>query len=245
MQVHFIGSGDAFGSGGRFNTCFHLSGREANFLIDCGASSLIALRQQQIDLNAIQSILVTHFHADHFGGLPFFMLDAQFHSRRTAPLTVAGPAGIEDRYRQLTELMFPGSSATTPRFPLHFIELVAGAGQQVGALEVDAFEVNHGNAGGPFHGYRVTVEGRTIAYTGDTEWTDSLVDLARDTDLFIAEAYFHEKRVKLHLDHASLTANLGRLEARRIVLTHMSPDMIGRPLAPPFEAARDGLRIAL
>ena len=42
MQLRFVGCGDAFGSGGRLNTCFHVSGREANFLIDCGASALPA-----------------------------------------------------------------------------------------------------------------------------------------------------------------------------------------------------------
>jgi len=74
MQVQFIGSGDAFGSGGRFNTCFHVTGKKMNFLIDCGASSLIALKANNIDLNSIDTILFSHFHADHFGGIPFFML---------------------------------------------------------------------------------------------------------------------------------------------------------------------------
>ncbi len=78
MRLQFIGSGDAFGSGGRLNTCFHVTGQQVNFLIDCGASSLIGLKKEDIRLNEIQAIFVTHFHADHFGGIPFFMLDAQF-----------------------------------------------------------------------------------------------------------------------------------------------------------------------
>ena len=78
MQFTFIGSGDAFGSGGRLNTCFNVTGEAVNFLIDCGASSLIGLKERQIVLNDIQAIFFTHFHADHFGGLPFLILDAQF-----------------------------------------------------------------------------------------------------------------------------------------------------------------------
>ena len=72
MHLQFVGSGDAFGSGGRFNTCFHVVGAETNFLIDCGASSLIAMNRFGIDRNAIDFILLTHFHADHCGGVPFF-----------------------------------------------------------------------------------------------------------------------------------------------------------------------------
>ncbi len=95
MRLQFLGSGDAFGSGGRFNTCFHLErARRGNVLIDCGASSMVAIRKMGIDPNAISAILVSHLHGDHFGGLPFFLLDAQLVSRRTAPLTLAGPPGF-------------------------------------------------------------------------------------------------------------------------------------------------------
>jgi len=90
LRLQFVGCGDAFGSGGRFNTCFHLTGAGTNLLIDCGASSLIAMKTLGVDRNAIDAILITHFHADHFGGLPFFMLDAQFTSRRSRPLSVIG-----------------------------------------------------------------------------------------------------------------------------------------------------------
>ena len=78
MRLQFLGSGDAFGSGGRFNTCFHLErANRGNVLIDCGASSMVAIRKWGVDPNAISTVLVTHLHGDHFGGLPFFLLDAQ------------------------------------------------------------------------------------------------------------------------------------------------------------------------
>jgi len=96
MQLQFVGCGDAFGSGGRFNTCLHVTGASANFLIDCGASSLIAMNRLAIAQNEIQAILFTHFHADHFGGLPFFLLNAQFFAKRTEPLIVAGPHGLKE-----------------------------------------------------------------------------------------------------------------------------------------------------
>ena len=96
MQLRFVGCGDALGSGGRFNTCFHVTGDRVNFLIDCGASSLPALKRLGIARGAIDLVLITHFHGDHFAGLPFLLLDAQF-TRRSRPLVIAGPQGIETR----------------------------------------------------------------------------------------------------------------------------------------------------
>jgi len=123
MRLQFIGSGDAFGSGGRFNTCFHVIGAQANFLIDCGASSLIALKAKKVALNSIRTIFITHFHADHFGGIPFFILDAQFFSKRSTPLTIAGPQGLEEWYERVMETAFPGSSKTRQPFDLSLVDL--------------------------------------------------------------------------------------------------------------------------
>lgn len=86
MHLTFLGTADAFGSGGRFNTCFLLDTGDERALIDCGASSMIALKRAGIDPNDIGTILVTHLHADHFGGLPFFILDAQFNAKRRRAL---------------------------------------------------------------------------------------------------------------------------------------------------------------
>ncbi len=171
MYLQFIGSGDAFGSGGRLNTCFNVVGSKVNFLIDIGASSLIGMKALGIDRNNIQAIFVTHFHADHFGGIPFFMLDAQFFSRRTQPLTIAGPVGLSRWYERVMETAFPGSFATTPKFALKLIELQPGQTTEVADVEVRTFQAVHGNPGGPFLMYRLTAEGRTITYSGDTEWT--------------------------------------------------------------------------
>src|SRR5262245_4166128 len=119
MRLQFLGSGDAFGSGCRFNTCFHLErASHGNVLIDCGASSMVAIRKWQVDPNAISTVLVSHLHGDHFGGLPFFLLDAQLVSRRTAPLLVAGRPAFADPRTFVLEAMLPGRPKADPRFPL-------------------------------------------------------------------------------------------------------------------------------
>lgn len=245
MRITFVGCGDAFGSGGRFNTCFHVRSQSACFLIDCGASSLIALKAQGIDRNEIETILFTHFHGDHFGGLPYFLLDAQFFSKLTAPLTIVGPQGLEDWYERVMETTFPGSSRTKQKFELTFRELTPATIETVAALNITTARVRHGPPEGPFHAYRIEVDGKTIAYTGDTEWVDDLIEIGRKADLLIAKAYFREKQVPLHLDLNTLEEKLPLIRPKRFVLTHMNDDMLSRVSQLPYETAEDGKMIEL
>ena len=239
MDVQFLGSGDAFGSGGRFNTCIHVAVAGGAFLIDCGASSLIAMRKFGIDPNRIHTIFVSHLHGDHFGGLPFLLLDAQFYSRRNNPLTLVGPPGLQDRLTLAMEIFFPGSSKIERKFALSIYEIGAGESLAINGVMVTAFRVEHACGAPPF-ALRLSCEGKVLAYTGDTEWTDSLLDAGRDADLLIAEALFFERKVKHHLDYATLKANLGRIGAERVILTHMGPDMLARLAQVQDEVAEDG-----
>src|SRR6266702_5777126 len=145
MQLRFIGCGDALGSGGRANTCFHVTGRSVNFLIDCGASSLPALKRLEIPRDEIDLILITHFHGDHFAGLPFVLLDAQF-SRRTRPLVIAGPEGIETRLAQVMEALFENSSKTKQKFELSVVALAPAQSRTFGTVTVTPFPVVHGES---------------------------------------------------------------------------------------------------
>ena len=244
MQLRFVGCGDALGSGGRANTCFHVTGSRVNFLIDCGASSLPALKRLGIAREAIDLVLITHFHGDHFAGLPFLLLDAQF-TRRTRPLVIAGPEGIEARLTQVMEALFENSSKTKQRFELSVVALRPEETRSFGAVDVTPYPVVHGESGGPFLGYRVAAGGRVIAYSADTEWTQTLIPAGRDADLFIAEAYTYDKVVKNHLSLKTLEAHLPEINPKRLILTHMSDDMLGRLETLDYTAASDGMVVEL
>jgi ribonuclease BN (tRNA processing enzyme) len=244
MQLRFVGCGDALGSGGRYNTCFHVTGTGVNFLIDCGASSLPALKREGIARDDIDLILITHFHGDHFGGLPFLLLDAQF-TRRTRPLVIAGPQGIEMRLTQVMEALFEHSSRTKPRFELSVVALKPEETRSFGAVNVTPYPVVHGESGGPFLAYRIETEGRIITYSADTEWTETLIPAARDADLFIAEAYTFDRIVKNHLSLKTLEAHLPKIKPKRLVLTHMSDDMLERLDTLVYTAASDGMIVEL
>jgi ribonuclease BN (tRNA processing enzyme) len=244
MQLQFVGCGDALGSGGRFNTCFHVSGAGVNFLIDCGASSLPALKRQGIARDDIDLVLITHFHGDHFGGLPFLLLDAQF-TRRSRPLVIAGPEGIEMRLTQVMEALFENSSKTKQRFDLSVVALRPEETRAFGAVKVTPYPVVHGESGGPFLAYRIEAQGRIIAYSADTEWTETLIPAARDADLFIAEAYYYDRIVKNHLSLKTLEMYLPEIKPKRLVLTHMSDDMLGRLETLGRTAAYDGMIVEI
>jgi len=243
VSVTFVGSGDAFGSGGRFQTCLLVDCPSARFLLDCGASSLIALKKQRIAPASISTILITHLHGDHFGGIPFFILDAQF-SKRERPLIIAGPPGLRDRVRAAMETLFPKSSETIQRFPIEYLELPPEETSVVGPLRVTPLPVIH-FCGDPPYALRVECDGRIIAYSGDTEWTDNLLKTASGADLFICEAYHFEKKVKFHLDYQTLATRQAELGCKRLVLTHMSEDLLGHLAELAVEYAEDGLTISV
>src|SRR5216117_4367175 len=101
VSVRFVGSGDSFGSGGRFQTCIVVDGPRSRVALDFGTSSLIALAQQSIEPNSLDAILLTHLHGDHCGGVPFLLIDAMLGARRERPLIVAGPTGTRAHLESL------------------------------------------------------------------------------------------------------------------------------------------------
>jgi ribonuclease BN (tRNA processing enzyme) len=244
VTVRFVGSGDSFGSGGRFQTCILVDGPRCRFAIDFGTSSLIALAQQGIAHNSIDAILLTHLHGDHCGGVPFLLMDAMLSAKRDRPLTVAGPRDLQRRMGNLREALFPGSHVMTPKFAVDWIELEPGRLHEVLDLRVTAQSARHTEETNPT-ALRVEVGDRVIGYTGDTEWTDDVAKVARGADLLIAECYFYDKPIKWHLNYPVIAAHRGDFGAKRVILTHMSKEMLAQTGNVPEECASDGLVVTL
>lgn len=247
MRVTIAGSGDAFGSGGRFQTCIALGPDDprspSHTLIDCGATSAVALRQQGFDLNAVETVLVTHLHGDHFGGIPFLVLDGQFR-RRTRDLTVVGPPGTQRRLNEAMEVSFPGSTKADRRFAVRVLEHSERTPWTADRFTATPYEVRHA-AGAPSYALRVDEAGSaaSVAYSGDTEWTDALIDVSRGTDLFLCEGYAPNP-VRWHLDLASLGEHRDELDTRRLILTHLSPTALESDLSG-WDVAHDGRTVTI
>jgi ribonuclease BN (tRNA processing enzyme) len=241
MRLQFVGCGDAFGSGGRFNTCFHLVGRGVNVLIDCGATSLVSMNKLAIDPNDVDVIFLTHFHADHVGGVPSFLLDANYVLKRDRALTIVGPPSLKARYAGIMEAGFPGTRDLALRFPLELQELEIGKRATVDGVRVTPYHVVHDDRAGPCLGLRFEAEGKVIAFSGDSEWTNTIIDIGYHADLFICEAYTRDKPIATHMALSSIERHLNQISPKRLILTHMSNDMLARRAEVAFETAEDGM----
>lgn len=246
ITVTFAGSGDAFGSGGRLQACIHLrpAGHPEAVLLDCGATSLAALKRQGLDPGDIAVVVISHLHGDHFGGLPFLLLDAQLMSKRARPLFIWGPEGTETRLAALREALFPGSSMAALKFAVEFTTHRPGVRHAAGGLAVTPYPAAH-SAGAPCFTVRIECDGKVIAYSGDTAWTDSLIDAAHGADLFVCECSSFERDLPGHLSWRTLAARLPSIGAKRVVLTHMNPDMLAQTAQLGIETATDGLTLSV
>lgn len=240
----FAGSGDTLGSGGKLQTCIHVEAESSTFLMDCGASSLPALKHLNIDLNSIDTIFITHLHGDHFAGIPFFVLDAQLSANRSDPLTVVGPPGIESRVSEAMEVMFPGLSDVDQRFEIAYKEYSEGTSLSVNDVSVTPYQVVHPSGAPPF-AVQIEVDGRTVGYSGDTEWTEALIEVAQGCDVFIAEAYFYDKSIPYHLDYATLIEHQAELDCEHLIITHMNADLLDRLQEIDLQHAFDGKTVRI
>ena len=159
-------------------------------------------------------------------------------------LIVAGPPGTRERLDQMREVLFPGSARMTPKFAVDFVELEIGRPNSIRDLVVTPYPALHTPETTPTM-LRVEVAGKVVTYTGDTDWTDALIPAAAGADLLVSECYFYDKPVKMHMSYATLAANRHRLDAKRVVLTHMGPEMLARASEVPETTAYDGMVIEL
>ncbi|HZQ36717.1 MAG TPA: MBL fold metallo-hydrolase [Dehalococcoidia bacterium] len=250
LRVTFLGTGDPFGSGGRMQSAVLLdAGAAGSFLLDCGGTTLLALARAEIDPDTIDAVLISHFHGDHFGGVPLLLLDLVANrdgdrAIRPRPLTIAGPAGSEQRLREAMALFrWEEAFAAAERMDLlRFVELGPDQPGSVGPLRAEPFAAVHTPEALMF---RLTLAGRTIAYSGDTAWTEAIVPLSAGADLFICQCYTFSLSQDTMLSHAELMAQRKRLSCRRIVLTHIGAELERHRGEAGELLAEDGMTVTL
>ena len=226
-------------------------------LLDCGASSLIAMKAANVDPGTVEitasagerragtvdGIVITHLHGDHFAGVPFLILDGQF-SRRRRKLTIAGPVGVRARVEAAMEILFPGSTSVARPFEIQWRELKPRHAITVAGFSVNSFEVIPAS-GAPALALRLSADTTTIAYSGDTEWTDELIAAASKAELFVCEAYAFDKAIKYHLSYRTLADHLKAISAKRVILTHLGSDLLGHLDEVAADVAYDGLMVTI
>jgi ribonuclease BN (tRNA processing enzyme) len=164
-------------------------------------------------------------HGDHFGGLPFLLIDAQYMSGRQRPFLIAGPPGTRARLDAALELFFPRSSAMKWRFSWEVVEIEPGRASDILGHRVTTAKVLH-QSGAPSTAVRVSDGKATLAYSGDTEWTDALLPIADGAQLLIVECSGYAAGIPGHMTWDILRSRLSDLRARHIMITHMDPTVL-------------------
>jgi ribonuclease BN (tRNA processing enzyme) len=247
MRLTIIGCGDAFGAGGQLQTSFHVRSNRSTFLIDCGVSTLLGMRRLGLATGDIDMVCVSHLHGDHFGGLAWLLIDALYGCKRTRPLVVTGPRGIEARFVTAAEALYPDLTKCNRAFDLEFVEYAEQVPLKLNGVSITPFEVKH-PSGAPPYASRFQLDGKVIAFTGDTGWTESLCAVAQGADLLISECFQYDVTLPIHLDYKTIDANYERLGAKRVLLTHMGEamlDQVDKVDASRYLIALDGMTLDL
>jgi len=244
MDLVFLGTGNAFGSGGRRPISILAQGMNSGVLLDCGPAILPVLKQLGRSPAAIDLVLISHHHGDHFAGLPFLLLEYQFENPRQRPLTVAGPPGTSEKMALASHLFFPGIESKPCPFDLNYVDMKEGQTERFGSIEVVPFRGKHYAQGIAF-GYRLRMENRTVVYSGDTEWTDELGRQSQRADIFICECSNFEEKIEGHMTYRELESHREQIGARRTILVHVGEDVLARRSEIAFELAEEGQEMSL
>lgn len=225
MKLTIIGCGDAFGSGGRFHSCYLLETSQGRLMLDCGANSPLALKRAGIAISSLDAIVISHCHGDHYGGLPFLFIERMFVERGPKPIEIIGPPGIARRTAELSEALYPSILNAPKNFDITYRELEPDRTASWRGVSIAAYQVDH-FSGSPSLSLAVGDAGKRFAFSGDSGWCGGVIEAGRGADLYLVESTTYSTKTAMHLDYLTLSANFDRIGAKRYLLTHMSPEML-------------------
>jgi ribonuclease BN (tRNA processing enzyme) len=185
-------------------------------LLDGGAPLLPHMNRLGVDAGAIEVVFLTHFHGDHTLGLPPFVLHRVFVDPR--PITFVGPPKVEERLEALWDVSWGADwkKVMKPRFKVTY-ETARPAGEVAG-YRYETVKLDHGTSGS--NGYRIWINGKILAYSGDTEATAPLDELVTGADVAIVEAT-GPGDVFSHMSFESATALKKRHPKTRFMFNHL------------------------
>ncbi|MFX1508006.1 MAG: MBL fold metallo-hydrolase, partial [Promethearchaeota archaeon] len=222
-SVTFLGTGDAFASGGRKSAGIFIKINNQGVLLDCGPHTLQVLKKLGKKTNDVDLIIISHFHGDHFSGVPFFLLEATLQQHRTKPLQIIGPPNTEKRINDLYFVLYGTISNQESPFPCEFQEITPLTPLDMNGLRIRAYKMLHTPEA---QGYRIETDNSSIAYSGDTGWTEELLPLVEGTQLAIVECNFYDTELDIHLNYHQILQLKSR--TNKLALIHLGIEVIDK-----------------
>jgi len=227
LELRFIGTGNAFAPGG---LCWNGFVVDERFLFEAPPQALQSLNRLGLDANALEAVVISHHHGDHFLGLPFLLLQWKYYGRRN-PVTIVGPPGTRELASGIALKVYPGIFDI--KYEINWVEANSGDRVAVAGLELEALAVKHDRRLSGSLGFNATLGGRKFAYTGDTAMCDAVRDMARHAEVLVSECASRSDVLDIHMN---LVDDIPMVRAAmapdaQLVLTHLTPEVTAEGLA--------------
>lgn len=243
-EVVFIGTSDAFGAAGRRQSCTFVRGPSGGLMFDCGGTTLSGLNELGIERGEVDTIVLSHFHADHFAGVPSMLIAMLYEDQRSEKLRIAGPPEVEARVRAACDALGHPLEDRLWCFKTEFTVLEPDKPTRLGPVDVVGFQTHHNPEANP-QGYVVTVGDKRVGYSGDTGWFDALPDLVKGVDLFVSECTQVTPGYEYHLSLEELVERQDQFDVGEMILTHLGSEMAKLRGQCQLPTADDGLIVRL
>lgn len=262
FKVTILGTGTPDPNPERFNAAILVEAGGKRLMVDCGRGTVTRLAQAGVDPAKIDGVFITHLHYDHTVGLPDLWLTGWLLGR-SQPVQLWGPAGTRNMAQNLArafnaDVQNRVSSGALPaegaQWAVHDIARY-GEVYNDGSVRISAFPVDHG-AMKPALGYRVDYAGHSVVISGDTRFSQSLVDAAKGTDCLIHAAWSVGARNSMPADRRSIASaeDVARVftlvHPKLAVIYHYQDEqgmeeVIGSGYKGPFVIAKDLMAIEI
>ncbi len=236
MKITIVGSGCGIPNPKRGSPCIVVNvGREL-FAFDCGPGSVRAMAAEGLKWAELDMVFITHFHTDHIGDIAPLLFAYNIPDvNRTEPLTLSGPPGMQKLYENLVAAY--GDWLVPKRYEL-YVQDLHGEPIEGATWRVETAPAEHSR---PAYAYRVEADGASIVYSGDTDYSESIISLASHCDLLILEcSYPNEIEVPGHLTPEKAGEMASRAGCRKLALTHIYPVSADYDLLAQCRQAYDG-----
>ena len=225
FKVTLLGTGDPRPTITRFGPSILVQAGTANLLFDCGRGA--TMRLNQIKVEQIDGLFLTHLHSDHVVGIPDLWLTGWVMGRNI-PFRVWGPVGtrqmmshLEQAYSFDIHMRRDVDQHLSPQgVQVEAKEIAEGVVYESGGVKVTAFTVDHALVK-PAFGYRVDYAGHSVVLSGDTRFSENLIRFAKGTDVLIHEVIDPEA-------YAALVNSYTPEQKARVVAHHTTPEEAGR-----------------